>query len=116
METQKYDHPHIEEMSDASPQVEVAVTKLVIDSYLHGAQTCALGDGRILGVSIHHGPSDNIHLFIDNNHKITVEVAQGLSRISVMKNKDIEDIAYILPFTNCLGVPENQVLKNYSPE
>ena len=116
METQKYEHPHIEEMSANSPKVESAVTKLVVDSYLHGAQTCELHDGRILGVSIHHGPCDNIHLFIDDDHKITVEVNQGISRISVMKNKDIADIDYILPFTKCLGVSEGQVMQNYSEE
>jgi hypothetical protein len=113
MEAQNYEHPHIEEVSTASPNVENAIMKLVVDSYLHGAQTCELHDGKILGVSIHHGKSDNIHLFIDNNHRVTVEVKNGMSRISVVKNKHLDDIDYVLPFTKCLGLHESIVMKNY---
>lgn len=116
MEIPETDHPHIEEISNTSPKVESAVMKLIVDGYLHGAQTCELHDGKILGVSIHHGACDNVHFFIDNNHKITVEVHQGMSRITVMKNKNIEDIEYILPFTKCFGVTEGQVMQNYSEE
>ncbi|RZI48526.1 hypothetical protein [Lactococcus kimchii] len=96
------------------PQMETAVMKLVVDSYLYGAQTCEVCDGKILGVSIHHGAYDSIHLFINDHHKVTVEVSQGMSRITVMKEKNIEDIDYILPFTKCLGISEGQVLENYS--
>ena len=95
-------------------QIETTVMKLVVDSYLHGAQTCEVQEGKILGVSIHHGTCDSIHLFINEDHKVTVEVSQGISRISAMKKKDIEDIDYVLPFTKCLGVSEGQVLKKYS--
>lgn len=95
-------------------KIETVVMKLVVDSYLHGAQTCEVQKGKILGVSIHHGTCDSIHLFINDDHKITVEVSQGISRISLMQKNDIEDIDYILPFTKCLGVSEGQVMKNYS--
>ncbi len=116
IQVENYEHPHIEEVSTNSPNVENAIMKLVVDSYLHGAQTCELHDGKILGVSIHHGDSDNIHLFIDNHHKLTVEVKNGMSRISVVKDKQFEDIDYVLPFTKCLGLSENAVMKNYEEE
>ena len=95
-------------------KIETTVMKLVVDSYLHGAQTCEDQKGKILGVSIHQGACDSIHLFINYDHKVTVEVSQGISRISLMQKKNIEDIDYILPFMKCLGVSEGQVLKNYS--
>lgn len=95
-------------------KIETTVMKLVVDSYLHGAKTCEVQKGKILGVSIHQGACDSIHLFINDDHKVTVEVSQGISRISLMQKKNIEDIDYILPFMKCLGVSEGQVLKNYS--
>lgn len=94
-------------------KIETKVMKLVVDSYLQGAQTCEVHDGKILGVSIHKGACDSIHLFINDDHKVTVEVSQGISRISLMKKKNIEDIDYIIPFMKCLGVSEGQVMKNY---
>lgn len=113
IEFQTTEHPHIESASMHSPNVENAIMKLVVDSYLHGAQTCELHDGRTLGVSIHHGDADNIHFFIDDNHKITVEVKNGISRISIVKNQHPEDINYVLPFTKCLGLSEGVVMQNY---
>ena len=113
IEVQTTDHPHIESANATSPNVENAIMKLVVDSYLLGAQTCELHDGKTLGCSIHHGEADNIHLFIDSNHKLTVEVKNGMSRISIIKNKHPEDINYVLPFTKCLGVSENAVLSSY---
>lgn len=116
MELPESDLPHIEPISNTSPTIENAVKKLVLEGYLHGAQTCELHNGKILGVTIHHGACDNVHFFIDNSHKLTVEINQGMSRITVMKDKDIDDIDYILPFTSCLGVTEGQVMQNYSKE
>lgn len=87
--------------------VENEIMKLVVDSYLHGAQTCELADGTVLGVTINQGPSDNVHLFIDNSHKLTVEIQNGCSRISMVKTIDSEeDLDYILPFTKSLGMTE----------
>ena len=57
-------------------KIETTVMKLVVDSYLHGAQTCEVQKGKILGVSIHQGACDSIHLFINDDHKVTVEVSQ----------------------------------------
>ncbi|MFC4652825.1 hypothetical protein ACFO26_07865 [Lactococcus nasutitermitis] len=105
---------HLNNTAENSPQIENAVMKLVVDSYLQGAQTCELHDGKVLGVIIHHGDVDNIRLYIDNNHKITVEVKNGSSRVSDMANKDEEDMAYVLPFTKCLGLSESMIMKNYA--
>jgi hypothetical protein len=101
------------QQSTKNIKIETTVMKLVVDSYLHGAQTCEVHKGKILGVSIHQGACDSIHLFINDDHKVTVEVSQGISRISLMQKNNIDDIDYILPFTKCLGVSEGQVLKNY---
>lgn len=38
-------------------KIETKVMKLVVDSYLQGAQTCEVHDGKILGVSIHKEPA-----------------------------------------------------------
>ncbi|MQW22203.1 MULTISPECIES: hypothetical protein [unclassified Lactococcus] len=111
IESQEIEHPHISEVSSHSPNIESAILKLVIDSYLHGAQTCQLHDGKILGVSIHQGESDSIHLFVDDRHKMTIEVRNGVSRVSLLKQETQEDIDYLLPFSKCLGLP-NQVLLN----
>ena len=60
-------------------KIETTVMKLVVDSYLHGAQTCEVQKGKILGVSIHQGACDSIHLFINDDHKVTVEVVKALA-------------------------------------
>ena len=95
-------------------KIETLVMKLVVDSYIHGAQPCEVKKGKILGVSIHKGACDSIHFFINDDNKFTVKVIKGISRISLIQKKNIEYIDYILPFMKCLGVSEGQVLKNYS--
>ncbi|MGV8957556.1 hypothetical protein [Lactococcus lactis] len=52
-------------------KIETTVMKLVVDSYLHGAQTCEVQKGKILGVSI--------HLFINDDHKVTEKLVKALA-------------------------------------
>lgn len=113
MRNKRVEHPNTNTMTIENPKVENEIMKLVVDSYLHGAQTCELHDGTVLGVSIHQGDNDNIHLFVDEAHKLTVEVQNGVSRISVMKNTELDDIPYIVPFTKCLGLSEGVTLKSF---
>ncbi|WP_205272655.1 hypothetical protein [Lactococcus taiwanensis] len=91
---------------------EKVVMKLLVESYMHGAQTCEVENGNFLGVSIHHGICDHIHFFINDSHKVTVEISQGTSRITVMSDKELGDAEYIIPFIRCLGIPEGQILEN----
>lgn len=104
------EHP---QKKNKKSSVESKIMKLVIDGYLHGAQTCELHNGKVLGVSIHQGKSDNIHLFVDHRHEVTVQVKNGMSQISVVKNKEVENIDYVLPFTKCLGLSESIVMRSY---
>lgn len=113
IENQIKKHPHISEASQHSPNTEIAILKLVVDSYLHGSQTCELHDGKTLGVSIHQGDVDHIHFFIDESHKVTVEVKNGMSRITIFKNKQLYDVNYVLPFTKCFGLSEKIVRESY---
>ena len=115
IENIEQEHPHTTEASH-SPAIESAILKLVVDSYIHGAQTCQLHDGKVLGVSIHQGEADNIHLFIDDCHKLTVEVKNGNSRLSILTNNQPEDIDYVLPFTKCLGLSHVAVMKSFDEE
>ncbi|MCL2676894.1 MAG: hypothetical protein FWF42_03745 [Streptococcaceae bacterium] len=93
--------------------VEAAVMQLVVDSYMHGDQTCQLTGGKSLGVSIMKGSCDNVLLFIDDTHKVTIEVEKGISRITVMKTHDEKDIPYIVPFAKSLGLSEGVCLQKF---
>ncbi|MGY3730598.1 hypothetical protein [Lactococcus termiticola] len=93
--------------------VDNEIMKLVVDSYLHGAQTCELEDGTVLGVSIHQGDCDCVHLFIDDDHMVTIEVQNGCSRMSCVKTEDLEEhLEYIIPFAKSLGMAETVVKRS----
>ena len=86
--------------------IETEMTKLVIDCYLQGARTREFPVGTLVGVNIYQGIKEEVLLFINGYHKITVELYQGKARVSAVKDIKDKDFNYILSFTKCLGISE----------
>jgi hypothetical protein len=97
---------------NSEPTIEKEMMLLVIDSYLKGSQTKTLSDGQSIGVSIYQGPKEFVHLFINQAHKLTVEIYHGRAEVTGIKQIEREDVAYILPFTKCLGISEQRALES----
>lgn len=95
-------------------QISFAIVQLIVKCYVHGAQTCKLHDGTVLGMSITKGAADELHLFIDEAHKISIKIHNGMSCISDMENKELSHLPYIIHFAKTLGLPEDQTLQKFS--
>jgi len=89
--------------------------KLVIDSYLKGTKLQVISNERKVSVVLFQGKNEQLHLFIDDIHKITVEILKGKAQFNVIKQLSKQDIAYITAFDKCLGIPEQRALNGLSP-
>ncbi|MGY3735643.1 hypothetical protein ACWOAN_02575 [Lactococcus taiwanensis] len=96
-------------------EIERQMMDLVIDSYLKGTKLQVTSNERKVSVVLFQGKNEQLHLFIDDIHKITVEILKGKAQFNVIKQVSKEDIAYITAFAKCLGIPEQRALNGLSP-
>lgn len=96
-------------------EIERQMMDLVIDSYLKGTKLQVISNERKVSVVLFQGKNEQLHLFIDDIHKITVEILKGKAQFNVIKQVSKEDIAYITAFAKCLGIPEQRALNGLSP-
>lgn len=103
----------IKQFIGTDPVIEAEMMQLVIDSYLYGNQNKRFSNEEEIGVGIYKGPKEHVHLFINNAHRMTVEIHQGRGKITNLKNIIEKDVIYILPFLKCLGISDHRPLQEY---